>query len=261
MIVQGKAVILSGVGPGLGRKLALLAAAEGAAVALGTLQSEAAFIEGVKNEIEAAGGRAIAVPADVTDPAQCNRLAENTVAAFGTIDGLVNIAYRIGGKTFEEADFDDWRRTHDVIFWGALHMARAVLPAMKTAGGGSIVNVSTQGSVRPLPGQGDYATAKAALNAASRTLARELGKYNIRCNTPRIGRMWGVPFETAYRARAEAAGVPLETMLGNVADGIALGRIPTDDECAKAVLLLLSDYAAVITGAAIDINGGEFMTP
>ncbi len=261
MIVAGKAVVLSGVGPGLGRKLALLAAAEGASVALGTLPSEVAFVEGVVREIEAAGGQAIAMGADVTDPKQCTQLAEATVAAFGRIDGLVNIAYRIGGRLFEEADLDDWRRTHDVIFWGALYMARAVLPAMKQAGGGAIVNVSTQGSVRPLPGQGDYATAKAALNAATRTLARELGKYNIRCNTPRIGRMWGVPFETAYRARAEAQGVPLDSLLGDVTAGIALGRIPTDDECAKAVLLLLSDYAAVITGAAIDINGGEFMTP
>jgi NAD(P)-dependent dehydrogenase (short-subunit alcohol dehydrogenase family) len=112
----------------MGRGLALLAAPEGAKVALGSLPSEMAPVHQAVEKITAQGGRAIAVPADVTDPKQCEHLAAATVKAFCAIDGLVNVAYRIDGELFKDADFDNWRRTHEVIFWGALHMARAVLP-------------------------------------------------------------------------------------------------------------------------------------
>ena len=97
------------------------------------------------------------------------------------------------------------------------------------------------------------------MNAATRQLATELGKYGIRVNIARMGWMWGAPVEGALRRRAEAQGITMEQMVANVASGIPLGRIPTDAECAKSVIFLLSDYAAVVTGAALDVNGGEFM--
>ena len=258
MLLKDKAVIITGVGPGIGRKLALLAAMEGAKVAV-SARSEG-FIREVVQEIAAGGGNAIVVPTDVAEDAQCDRLAARTLEAFGRIDGLVNSAYRHKDfVTFEDGDLAEWQANMNVTHFGALRMVRAVLPAMKRQGGGAIVNVSTKSSVRMVAGEGDYGTAKAAMNAATRQLATELGKYGIRVNVARMGWMWGVPVERALERRAAAQGITMEEIKASVAVHIPLGRIPTDEECARSVIFLLSAYASAVTGAALDVNGGEYM--
>ena len=258
MLLKDKAIIITGVGPGMGRKLALLASAEGARVAV-SARSES-FVAEVVSEIETAGGMAIGVPTDVADMGQCERLAAAALVAFGRIDGLVNSAYRHKGFiSFDDGDLDEWIANMNVTHFGALRMVKAVLPAMKRQKSGVIVNVSTKSSVKMVPGEGDYGTAKAALNAATRQLATELGQFGIRVNVARMGWMWGLPVENALKRRAEAQGVTLEEIKADVARRIPLGRIPTDEECARAVIFLLSEYASVITGAALDVNGGEVM--
>jgi NAD(P)-dependent dehydrogenase (short-subunit alcohol dehydrogenase family) len=258
MLLKDQAVIITGVGPGMGRKLALLAAREGAKVAVSARSRD--FVREVVAEIEAAGGSAIGVPTDVAEDAQCDHLAAATLEAFGRIDGLVNSAYRHKEfVAFENGDLDEWQANMNVTLFGALRMARAVIPAMKRQGGGAIVNIGTKSATKAVIGHGDYGTAKAAMSAATRQLATELGQYGIRVNIARMGWMWGAPVEGALRHRAEAQGITLEQMVANVASGIPLGRIPTDEECAKTVIFLLSDYASAVTGAALDVNGGEFM--
>ena len=259
MLLKDRVVIITGVGPGMGRKLALLAAREGAKVAV-SARSES-FVREVVAEIEAAGGSAIGVPTDVAEAAQCYRLAAATLEAFGRIDGLVNSAYRHRDFiAFEDGDIAEWQANMNVTLFGALRMAQAVIPAMKRQGGGAIVNIGTKSATKAVIGHGDYGTAKAAMGAATRQLATELGKYGIRVNIARMGWMWGAPVEGALRQRAAIQGITLEQMIANVASGIPLGRIPTDEECARTVIFLLSDYAAVVTGAALDVNGGEFMS-
>jgi NAD(P)-dependent dehydrogenase (short-subunit alcohol dehydrogenase family) len=258
MLLKDKAVIVTGVGPGMGRKLALLAAGEGAKVAV-SARSEG-FVREVVAEIEAAGGNAIGVPTDVAEDAECDRLAAATLEAFGRIDGLVNSAYRHKEFiAFENGELDEWQANMNVTLFGALRMVRAVIPAMKRQGGGSIVNIGTKSATKSVIGHGDYGTAKAAMGAATRQLATELGQYGIRVNIARMGWMWGAPVEGALRQRAEAQGITLEQIVANVSAGIPLGRIPTDEECAGSVIFLLSDYASVVTGAALDVNGGEYM--
>ena len=258
MLLKDKVVIITGVGPGMGRSLALLAAGEGAKVAV-SARSEA-FVREVVAEIESAGGTAIGVPTDVADDAQCDGLAAATLEAFGRIDGLVNSAYYFKDFTaFEAGKIADWQASMNVTLFGALRMIHAVIPAMKRQGGGAIVNIGTKSATKAVIGHGDYGTAKSALNAATRQLATELGKYGIRVNIARMGWMWGAPVEGALRQRAEAQGITMEKMIANVASGIPLGRIPTDEECAKTVIFLLSDYASAVTGAALDVNGGEYM--
>jgi NAD(P)-dependent dehydrogenase (short-subunit alcohol dehydrogenase family) len=256
MILKGKVVILSGTGPGMGVKLARIAVDEGAKVVLGARSAD--YLEDIAREIRESGGAAIAVPTDVTDPDACQRMADRAIDEFGRIDGLVNSAYINGSwDLFEDADLRDWRRGFDVTFWGALHMIKAVLPQMKRQNKGVVVNVSSQGTVRPQPARGDYACAKAALNGATRTLARELGKYNIRFITTRIGRMMGAPLEKYVADLAGKRGVSMEAIMDEFRAPIALGVIPPDEECARAVAMFLSDYASMMTGAAVDINGGE----
>lgn len=258
MLLKDKVIVITGVGPGMGRKLALLCAKEGARVAV-SARSEG-FIRDVVGEIAAAGGEAIAVPTDVTKDGDCERLAASTLAAFGRIDGLVNSAYHLGAFIpFEDGDVAAWQEVMNVTYFGALRMVHAVIPAMKAQGSGNIVNISTRASILVVPGHGDYATAKAALNAVTRQLAGELGKYGIRVTAARMGWMWGKPVEGALEQRAKARGVTPEVVKAEVVARIPIGRIPTDEECARAVVFLLSDYSSAITGVALDVNGGEVM--
>lgn len=258
MLLKDRTVIITGVGPGMGRQLALLCADEGAKVAV-SARSEG-FVREVAQDIEARGGRAIAVPTDVAEDAQCDRLAAATLEAFGRIDGLVNSAYRHKDFiTFENGELAEWIANMNVTHFGALRMVKAVLPAMKRQKAGAIVNVSTKSSVKMVIGEGDYGTAKAAMNAATRQLATELGGYGIRVNVARMGWMWGPPVENALKRRAASQGLSMDEIKAHVAARIPIGRIPTDAECAKAVIFLLSDYSSAMTGAALDVNGGEVM--
>lgn len=257
MLLQDKVVIISGAGPGMGRKLALSAAQEGAAVVLAA-RSEA-FLEEVAAEIRAAGGRALAQRTDLAVPGDCTRLAEITAQTFGRIDGLVNTPLAIVVETFESGDFERWKQVMEVTLWGSLRLSQAVVPHMKRQGGGSIVQVSSMATRRFRPAEGSYSIAKTALEAAGRQMALELGTHNIRVNTALMGWMWGASVEKHMRHEAERTGVPLQSLIDPVAANIPLRRIPPDDECARTILYLLSDLSSVVTGASIQVNGGEFM--
>lgn len=259
MLLKDKVVVISGVGPGLGRKLALLCADEGAKVAIGCRST--GFLDALAGEVKARGGAVVASPTDVSKVDECQRLAEAAVKAFGRIDGLVNSAYQYAPSPFEDADLATWSRAMDVTCFGALRMAQAVLPAMKQAGGGSIVNVSTMETRKNRAGEGAYSIPKAALEMATRQLAFELGQYNIRVNTTLMGWMWGTPVENALKGFAEQSGVPLQQMIDGVVAGIPIGRMPPDEECARSVVFFLSDYASVVTGGSLNVNGGEYMSP
>jgi NAD(P)-dependent dehydrogenase (short-subunit alcohol dehydrogenase family) len=259
-MLSDKIILISGVGPGLGLQLAKAAAREGAKVVLAARSIER--IEGMAAAIRAEGGEAIAVRADVADEAECRAAAEQAMTAFGRIDGLVNSARLRGPMTpLEDIPVETWAANYDITCLGALRMTRAVLPAMKAAGGGSIVNIGTISAVRPYPGEAEYATAKTALGGLTRQLAQELGTHGVRVNCTRMGYMWGPSIERFFRTRSEREGRPAQDLIDEVAKSFPLGRIPTDAQCANAVLFLLSDLAAAITGASLDVNGGEWMTP
>ena len=261
MILKDKVILITGVGPGMGQAMAKLAAQEGARVVLAARKQ--AYLDSVAAEVAAAGGEALAVSTDVTDRAQCDALVAAAVARFGRIDGVVNSAYAPGENgPFETADVEGWAGTIDVACLSAARMAQAVLPHMKAQGGGAIVNVATMQAVQHLPGGSlSYAIAKGALITASRQLAAELGPHNIRVNATRMGWLWGEPVRTALGAMAAATGGSAEELAAGVAAGIPLRVIPPEGECARTVLLFVSDYTRMVTGAVLDINGGEWMAP
>lgn len=259
MILSGKTVIVSGVGPGMGRTLARLAGAEGANVVLGARNK--AFLEEVAAEITASGGKALPVPTDVTDTAQCAALAQAAVTQFGGINGLINSAYYHGEwATTDAATPEDFMRCYDVNCVGALRLAQACLPAMKNAGGGAIVNVSTMATVNPFPGEVAYAAAKGGLNALTRHMAKDFGRFNIRVNVARMGWIGGAPVYD-FVDREVAAGRNRDEVVGKITQNIPLGIIPPEEDCARAVLFFVSDYTKVVTGASLDVNGGQYMAP
>ena len=257
MLLDDKVAIITGIGPGLGQELAYTFTREGAKVAICCRrQSE---LDRVTGEIEAKGGEVLALSTDVTDRAACKRLVDATVERFGRVDALVNSAYNPGAMVlFEDSDLADWRAPIEVNLFGSLNMIQEVVPHMKATGGGAVCNVNSMIHRKPLPYQAPYATSKAALEGATKMLARELGAHKIRVNSVFMGWMWGPPVE-GYVEMASQSGASKDDVIAGITKDIALGIIPDDSDCANAVAFLCSDYSRVITGAGLDVNGGEFM--
>jgi NAD(P)-dependent dehydrogenase (short-subunit alcohol dehydrogenase family) len=243
----------------MGRKLGAIAAAEGAKVALAARSID--FLTTVAEEIRAAGGHCIAVPTDIADSAQCGHLVQAALDAFGRVDGLVNSAYKHASyRNFEDDDIATWLASIDVTCFGALRMIKAALPALKAANGAAIVNITALAAVQPTFGQSDYATAKAALEGATRQLAREFGPHGIRVNCTRMGWLWGAPVQGFIAHQAQSLGVSEDAVKAPIIARIPLGVIPPDEDCAKSALFFLSDYARMVTGTVLDVNGGEYMS-
>jgi NAD(P)-dependent dehydrogenase (short-subunit alcohol dehydrogenase family) len=260
MLLKDKVVVVSGIGPGLGQELAFASAREGARVVL------AARTQGFLDEIEAklreGGCETLAVSTDISDRAQCKALIDAAVAKFGGVDVLINSAYSPGRfALFEDSDLDDWRKTMDVNLFGSLNLSQEVVPHMKKRGGGSIVMVNSMVQKKPIDYQSGYATSKGALSAAAKMLAKELGRHNIRVNSVFMGWMWGPPVEGFVNGSAKSRGIPAEQVVSEITEAIPLGFIPDDADCANAVIFFASDMSRVITGAGLDVNGGEFMPP
>ncbi|MFK7976572.1 MAG: SDR family oxidoreductase [Halioglobus sp.] len=260
MLLQDKVVIVSGIGPGLGQELSTLAAKEGAkAVVLAARTVEK--LDTAEREIAdlGLGTLVLKVPTDISDVEQCKALADKTASEFGQIDVLFNSAYDPGSfEPIETADLDGWRRAMDVNFFGTMQLTQACIPHMKNHGG-SIVMIATMVEHKPLATQGGYGSSKSALRAATKHLALELGKYNIRVNSVHMGWMWGPAVEGYFAWQAQSTGKSQEELIAEVTSSIPLGVIPDDADCAKAAVFFGSEYSSVVTGAGLDVNGGEFM--
>jgi NAD(P)-dependent dehydrogenase (short-subunit alcohol dehydrogenase family) len=257
MLLDGKVVIVSGIGPGLGRDAALALAREGADLAIAARNE--ANLKGVEKELEALGRRVLRVRTDITQKADCLRLVEETHKTFGKIDVLVNNAFHPGSYVPIEKDEVEatWRAPFDVNVLGTIKLTQAVLRVMKAQGGGSIVMINSMIIRQPLPTMGGYAASKAALMAATKTLAREVGGYGIRVNSVVPGYIWGPSLEGYFAMQAKQQGVDPKLVYEGIAKQIALGRIPTSEEIAGAVVFFASDLSRVVTGQSLDVNGGH----
>jgi NAD(P)-dependent dehydrogenase (short-subunit alcohol dehydrogenase family) len=265
MLLRDKVILISGIGPGMGQALARIAAKEGAKVGLGARNKE--YVEQVTKEITAAGGKAIGVSCDITKRDQCDDFVAKTAEAFGgKIDGLVNSAVYHGdwGGTLD-ADLNDWRKIYETNVIGTLQMTQAAAENMKQHGGGAIVNVSTMATVKPY-GFDDshwemgYAVAKGGVNVMGRYMSSDLGKYGIRVNTCRMGWIHGAPVEGFIQNQVNQ-GAKREDVVGHLTKDIPIGIIPPEDDCARGVLMFVSDYSRVVSGAVLDVNGGHWMAP
>lgn len=255
--------MVSGIGPGLGRKLALHAAIEGAAgVALGA-RSMASLDHAEALVRENSDCLVVKAQVDIRDEAQCARFVSDTITAFGRIDALINNAYYHGpmGERIESGDYAHWQQQFETNVLGTIKMTRATIPQMRAQGDGAIVMISTMGvKMVPLADEGGYCASKAALYNATRKLASEIGPYGIRVNSLHPGWMWGKPVIDDLQTPAmQSMFGTLEEARDRVASHNALRKIATDDECARAGLFLASDYASAITGASLDANAGAFL--
>jgi 3-oxoacyl-[acyl-carrier protein] reductase len=247
MRFQDKVAIITGAGQGIGEGYARALAAEGASVAVADLNTEQAGR--VAKEIEAAGGKAIAVRVDVADPESANAMAATAVEAFGGIDFLVNNAAIYGDMQIEslmKVDLDYYDRFMRVNQNGALHCTRACYKHMAERGGGAIVN---QSSTAAWMAGGFYSIAKAALNSLTVNLAAELSGLNIRVNAIAPG-----PTDT----KATRTVVP-DGFMDPMIQGLMIKRLGTPEDHAAALLFLLSDEASWVTAQIFAVDGGHIV--
>lgn len=254
----GRTALVSGIGPGLGRELALRFASAGADVVLAARTQS--YLDEVAAEVDALGKVAVAVPADITNAKDCAGIAQAALAATGRIDVVVHNAYvGLPFTRFEDADLTQWRSMMDVNTFGALRVTQAVLPALRVRGG-SVVFINTQQIRRVFASRGSYAISKAALFTAGQVLAKELGPDGIRVNSVVVGWMDGPPLQGYFNSVAADGGATVAEQRAQVESTNPLGLIPGSADAAGAALFLASDLAAAITGQSLDVNAGETMS-
>lgn len=257
MLLADQVVVVSGVGPGLGRALALRCAEQGARVVL--IARTARRVNELAAGIAALGGEALPIPCDASSEAEAERVVNTTLSVFGRIDGLVNNAAVIPPLSpMSEVSDDVVRASFEGNFVTAHRLTRAVLPPMRAQRRGSVVMVASAVYRHPKVGFGAYNVAKHALIGLARSLALELGPDGIRVNTLAPGKIAGERLEAFFAERAPALGVDVDTMRDRYVENIALRRLPEPEEYADAAVFLLSDMSRAITGHVLDANGGEY---
>ena len=246
--LHGRSALVTGGSRGIGRACCVALARAGARIAVGyRVESPSANL--LVEEIEAAGGEAFALSADVAQRADAEMLVDETVARFGGIDILVNNAGIWKGAPVEEISDGEWAEMLGINLTGSFHCLRAAVPAMKEARAGRIVNIASTAGQRGEADHAHYAATKGAIIAMTKSLAVELAPFGILVNAVAPG--WTVTDMT----REDLLGPRRETILKS----IPLGRAATPEDVAGAVLFLCSDLATFITGEVINVNGGSVL--
>jgi len=246
MRLQGKVALISGGARGIGESVGRIFAREGAKVVVGDiLEAEARAVE---TDLRAAGADALYMRLDVTDEADWELAVSRTIERFGRLDVLVNNAGVGVQSRIEDTTVKDWDRVMDINAKGVFLGTRAVIPAMRQAGGGSIVNISSQlGLVGTDNSSPQYQASKGAVRLLTKATAIQYAREGIRANSVHPG-----PIVTAMTERRRADPETYRLMLSR----IPLGRFGKADEVAYGVLYLASDEAAFVTGSELVIDGG-----
>ncbi|MFW0787033.1 SDR family oxidoreductase [Gordonia sp. CPCC 206044] len=255
-LLADKVVVVSGVGPGLGRSLCLRAGAAGAKVVLAA-RTESRLKE-IADEVAAAGGSTLVVPTDISDDDAVAALVETTVSEFGRADVLVNNAFALPSmKPLARTDFDQITSSLELTVLGALRVIKAFTDSLAESKG-AIVNINSMVIRHSEPRYGSYKLAKSALLAMSQTLATELGDKGIRINTVAPGYIWDDQLKWYFGEVAKKYGITPEQVYEQTASRSDLKRLPEPDEIADAAVFLASPMAAAITGHTLDVNCGEY---
>jgi NAD(P)-dependent dehydrogenase (short-subunit alcohol dehydrogenase family) len=246
MRLAGKVALISGGAQGMGAAEARLFAREGARVVIGdVLEAEARAVEA---DVRAKGGAAVFTRLDVTSEADWQQAVDVALRHFGTLNVLINNAGIGGAGRLEDTTVEAWDRVMDVNAKGVFLGSKAVIPAMRQAGGGSIVNISSQlGLVGMADSSPQYQASKGAVRLLTKLTALQYAKEGIRANSVHPG-----PILTPMTEKRRADPAIYERMVSR----IPLGRYGEADEVAYGVLYLASDESAFVTGSELVIDGG-----
>ncbi len=255
-MLDGKVVVISGVGPALGTTLARRCAENGADLVLAARTVQR--LEDVAKQVSDLGRRAVSVGTDITDDDQVDNLVEESLKAYGKVDVLINNAFRVPSmKPLANTTYDHIRDAIELTVLGALRITQGFTPALANTNG-SIVNVNSMVVRHSQAKYGAYKMAKSALLAMSQSLATELGEQGIRVNSVVPGYIWGDTLKGYFNHQAGKYGTTVEQIYDAAAVNSDLKRLPTEDEVASAILFMASDLSSGITGQTLDVNCGEY---
>lgn len=246
--LTGKSILVTGGSRGIGRACCLMLARAGALVAVNyRVESPSASL--LVEEIEAAGGEAFSLAADVSKREDAEMLVDETVARFGSIDILVNNAGIWKTSPIDEISDGEWDEMIGVNLTGTFNCIRAAVPPMKQARSGRIINISSTAGQRGEAFSSHYAATKGAVISLTKSLAAELAPYGILVNCVAPG--WTVTDMT----RDDLLGSRRESILQT----IPLARAATAEEVAGSVVFLASELATFVTGEVLNVNGGAVL--
>lgn len=254
-LLQGKVVLVCGVGPDLGRSLAVRSAQAGADVVLAARNAERLRL--VAEEIRALDRRALEVPTDVTDASARHDLVQSALDSFGHVDILMNAAFANPpyGELLD-TDLDTLRHHTDLNVLASVGLVQELAETL-TERRGSVVLINSMVLRNRLPGVGSYRMDKASLLAAARSLSIELGPRGVRVNSVAPGYIWGDKLRDFYAWREANGGAAAAEKYAEKAQQTDLLRLPTPDEIADAAVFLASDFASGITGQCLDVTCGQ----
>ena len=246
--LKGKVAIITGAGQGMGESVAKLFSKEGAKVVVNDINENKAKM--VAEEIRSEGEEALAIRADVTNRREVSRLVEKTVEEFGTVHILINNAGILRSSKIEAISEEEWDLVLNINLKGTFLCSKAVLPIMKKNRYGRIVNFSSSAgrSVSTLGGI-HYTAAKAGILGLTRQMAKEVAAFNINVNSVCPG---------LIDTEMVRDNCPPER-LRHYEESFPIPRLGRPEEVARLVLFLVSDSSSYITGASLDINGGDLM--
>jgi 3-oxoacyl-[acyl-carrier protein] reductase len=249
--LSGQTALVTGASRGLGRAIAQRLARDGASVIV-NYRERRGDAEHVVQEIETAGGRALAVQADVGDPAQVKEMMARAEAALGPVSILVNNAGLVYRATLEEFDPAGMQRMRRTNVDGLIFMTQAAVPGMKQRRYGRIVNLtSIAGHGTTLPGSAFYAATKAAVSVMTKRFAMELGPHGITVNAVAPG------FILTDMVRDGRSEEDYEKLLRSISERSMVGRVGQPDDIANAVAFLAAREASFITAQVLTVDGGR----
>ena len=245
--LSGKAVLITGGASGLGRETARYLADEGARIAISDLNAEG--VAEVVSELKGMGCEAVGIQADVRSYEECQRMADEVMAAFGTVDVLLASA-GVGGsqKFFVESEPGDWELMLTVNVRGILNTNRVIAPLMMKAGGGSIINIASEAGKVGEKRIVVYSATKGAVISFSKAFALEMGRFNIRVNAVCPG--------VTMTAMTKGYGKPGSERYEAAAKFYPMGRLGEPEDIASMITYLASGQSTWLTGQAISVNGG-----
>ena len=251
MNVEGKVVVVTGAARGIGREYALALAREGSSVVVCDVNDCAETAQLVRD----AGGKVLSLKVDVASDASTQQMAAAAITQFGRIDGLVNNAALYGqlkSNKFEAIPESEWDAAMAVNVKGIWNACKAIVPAMRAAGGGSIVNITSLAATYGMPFRLHYTTSKAAVIGMTRGLARELGKDRIRVNAV-------APAAVLTEGTQEFFSGKVEKALDAIRGGQAIQRNLVPADLAGTIVYLISDASCFVTGQTLSVDGGTVM--
>lgn len=249
--LTGKRAIITAGGAGIGRKTVEVFAAAGARVVTCDLDAEA--LDSARASIPGLAGAVC----DVADAAAFEAFLDESIARLGGLDIMVNNAGTAGPTApVEEVSLEDWTACLTVNMTSAFLGTRKAVPALKAAGGGSIVNLSSAAGKFAFPMRSPYSAAKFGIVGFTRTCAMELGRYGIRVNCIQPGPVEGARIDRVIRAKAEAAGISENAMRDQMTATTHLKSFVTAGDIANQILFLCSDAGRRITGQALSVDAG-----